>query len=220
MEMIDGGAATALIGREATVALRSDFGIVDLPLPTAAIGERASYADGAQRIEAIGILDYLPLQARHRCGHLRSLEGQRADDVANLLDHLSFQTTLLEPCSRCPRTGFQVTIVELPVGNIVQQRRQFHDEEIRSFFLTQPAREHPDPIDVPPVVASGLAGEPISYEVSSAFDDITRRSMFSDAGAGLVPTREGARPSPTQPLVSCQERGRNGVRGVRTLPVP
>jgi len=46
--------------------------------------------------------------------------------------------------------------MQLPIGNVVEQSGQFHDEQIGFLDLTDPLGHFPDTVNVPPVVAGAV----------------------------------------------------------------
>lgn len=55
--------------------------------------------------------------------------------------------------------GF-VAAVELPVGNIVQQRRELDDRHVGVGIARQALGHSPHPVNVPPIMSRTLTGEP------------------------------------------------------------
>jgi hypothetical protein len=62
--------------------------------------------------------------------------------------------------------------VQLPIGNVVQQGGQFHDEQIGFLGLTDPLGRFPDTVNVPPVVAGAVAGQGGFDVINSAINEV------------------------------------------------
>ena len=128
-------------------------------------------ADGTQGIEPVGILYHAAFERVHRRLHAGSFERQIGDDLANVIDRRRRDIQAGEPRPGGPRTGGFVAAVEFPIGDVVQQRRELHDEGIGPFEIGQPQRGAPHAIDMPPIVPCAFAGEDGPRVVGGLVDD-------------------------------------------------
>ena len=85
------------------------------------------------------------------------LNDRPAMICADVVDQCRLGLVRLEPLAGRPRPGRVVAAGELPVGHVVQQRRQFHDDQVGPFLAANRQGRPPDPLDVKPVVARAVA---------------------------------------------------------------
>lgn len=121
--------------------------------------------------EAVRILDDGGLDRRRLAGDTGALEADLRVGGADHVDRLARQIVFVEHRSGDARTHGLAAVVKLPVGDVVQRRRQLDDERVRGSAAGEALRHFLDARRVPPIVAGALPGEPFAYFAGDTDDD-------------------------------------------------
>src|SRR5690606_6150832 len=93
--------------------------------------------------------------------HLRAgpgtLEGERRDDVTDVGNRPFVDADALEPGAGDPGADGVVAVVELVVGDVVQEGSELDDDEVDGFLPGNEEGVRPDALDMPPVMTRAFA---------------------------------------------------------------
>ena len=126
----------------------------------AAVREAAGDTDRPDRIEPVSILDAPPLERPHGLPDPCALERDRRHDLDDRLNEVVASAFFAQQALGLTWPDGVVTPVELPVGNVMDERRQLDHVEPRPLGHGDLPGQAPDTVDVVPVMARGLLGEP------------------------------------------------------------
>jgi thiol peroxidase len=162
VEMVDGGPFVLLVLHKAAVKLRRKLGIVHRLTFPASISESAGDADSAEGFQTVGVLHAGPFQRVHRRGDAGSLEGKLRDDTADVIRGGLIRLHFFQPFAGSGGAGLFVAAGEFPIGDVMEQRGELHEEQVRVLFASDGQGHAADPVDVPPIVPGAVSGEQIA----------------------------------------------------------
>jgi hypothetical protein len=171
VEVVEGCTAWFLIGGEGAVERGGEFGIVEWLAAMTAVGERSGDADGAERVETIGVLHDAAFDGWHFGGDARAFEREVGDDRRDMFDRGFVNAERREPFAGDARSGRFVAVMELPIREVVQKRGEFDNEGIGTFGSGELQRDAADAVRVMPVVARAFAGKCGADVIGGARED-------------------------------------------------
>ncbi len=83
--------------------------------------------------------------------------------VGHVVDRGLLHAQAGQPLGGPSRSDADVAVVKLPIGDVVQQGRQFHDVQIHLFAAADVQRELSDAVDVPPIVPRGIVAQQFAH---------------------------------------------------------
>src|SRR6266540_1145058 len=171
VKVIDGWAVTVFVGLERVVLFRRLIWVVHGPTFSTTVCKCPANADCTNCIQFVGIMDNFAFNGLELRFNICTFKRYITDYIFYVLDDVITYLQALKPFSCRSRASFFVTIVELPVGYIVQKGGQLDCKCIRIWFISgNMLGDFPGAVHVP-IIMSGTFGTKFIFKKGPGLED-------------------------------------------------